>query len=213
MQPVRLPDRPLKCLHLGDSYTIGEGVTLEEGWPFQLHELLQEQGATIARAHILAQTGWTTTDLLQTLSEAKLEPEWDFITLCIGVNNQYQGLDMTTFKKDIENLVGQSLSLRGASDSVVLMLSIPDWGISPFAIDRDADAIATAIDTYNNDFERAASSENIPFVNWTNLTRKFAGKEEAFAEDGLHPATTQYSAWASLLSKSLIPAHPEGGAG
>ncbi|MEX0325326.1 MAG: SGNH/GDSL hydrolase family protein [Puniceicoccaceae bacterium] len=211
MLPVRLPDHPLNCLHLGDSYTIGEGVALEESWPFQLHDLLEKQGIPIARAHILAQTGWTTTDLLQALTEANLQPEWDLITLCIGVNNQYQGLEMNTFADELQNLAMQSLSLKAGPDSIMLILSIPDWGITPFAINRDPVAIASEIDNFNRACARVAASENIPFINWTSLTRSFAGKTDAFAEDGLHPSAAQYASWANFLQTSLIHSSPADG--
>lgn len=202
MQPVRLPDRPLNCLHLGDSYTIGEGVALEEGWPFQLHELLEQKGLTVARAHILARTGWTTGDLLEALQSARLDPEWDFITLCIGVNNQYRGLEVDILERELPLLLAKAKALRSGPDAAVILLGIPDWGVSPFAADRDPPSIAAGINRYNRASQCVAERESIPFFDWSGLTREFAGQPEAFAADALHPSARQYAAWALHLCRA-----------
>ena len=205
MQPVLLPDRPLKCLHLGDSYTIGEGVPLEDGWPFQLHDQLEREGARISRAHLLAKTGWTTNDLLEALDSARLLPEWDFTTLCIGVNNQYQGLEITRFEKELRDLLQRAMELRSGPDAAIVLLSIPDWGVSPFADERDSGSIAGEIDHYNQVAASVAGSLHIAFLDWTPLTRQLGREPGAFTSDQLHPSPTQYAGWASYLMQQIQP--------
>jgi lysophospholipase L1-like esterase len=203
MKPVRLPDHPLNILHLGDSYTIGEGVDLEDGWPFQLHELMIASGFSIALAEIIARTAWTTTDLLEAMDNMDLQPEWDLITLCIGVNNQYQGLDQAAFGRELTQLVEMALALRASKSSCFILLSIPDWSVAPFAADRDPGAIVSAIDAFNSVVASVANQTSVPFIDWTPLTREATGQEDAFTDDGLHPSRKEYARWAAYLAKQI----------
>jgi lysophospholipase L1-like esterase len=198
------PDQPLRLLHLGDSYTCAEGIDLKEGWPFQLRQLMEESGVQVAETHILAHTGWTSGELLTALRGASLKADWDWITLCIGVNNQYRGLDPASFRLELEQLVQEArLLLRQPPDGLVL-LSIPDWGVSPFAKDRDREAIAAEIDAFNAVVRTIALKTQVPFLDWTPLTRTFADQPSAFTSDDLHPSATQYAAWAEFIAESQL---------
>ena len=201
---MRLPEKALKCLHLGDSYTIGEGVPLDASWPFQLHDLLEKQGHHVREAHVLAQTGWTTTDLLAALERADFSPGYDFITLCIGVNNQYQSLDQADYGRELALLLDLALNLRAGTDSCFILLSIPDWSVAPFAADRDRGAIASAIDAFNAVASSVADRTGVPFIDWTALSREARSHEDAFAEDGLHPSRREYARWAAAVSKEFL---------
>lgn len=198
------PEKPLNLLHLGDSYTCAEGINPEDGWPAQWHRRLAGQGTAIPRTRILAQTGWTCGELLEALRTASLAPEWDRITLCIGVNNQYRNLDIPCFRLELVQLVMEAGQLLVHPPRGILILSIPDWSVSPFAEDLDRAGIAREIDAFNAAIRAAATKTRMPFLDWTPLTRRFAGQPGAFAPDGLHPSARQYSAWADFLAHSKL---------
>jgi acyl-CoA thioesterase-1 len=201
-----LPDQPLRYLHLGDSYTIGEGVDPDQNWPSQLRAVLEGVGYQIEETRIIARTGWTTRDLLNALGKDTLNTQWDLVTLCIGVNNQYQGRPMKEFRDEIVELIDVAKSLKSTRDGQLILLSIPDWSITPFAGDRDRKSIAQEIDTFNEAVREIAERENVPFLNWTPLSRRFADIVGAFVEDGLHPSPKQYAGWAEYLAKHLLSA-------
>jgi lysophospholipase L1-like esterase len=198
------PDQPLRILHLGDSYTCAQGISPEEGWPFQVRRLLEGRGVRIEESRQIAKTGWTCAELLAALRSSGLEPEWDVIMVCVGVNNQYRGLDPASFRLELEQLVQEvRLLLRQPPDGL-LLLSIPDWGVSPFARERDSEAIADEIDAFNAVVRTVALKTQVPFIDWTPLSREFAGQPDAFAPDGLHPSASQYAAWAAFLVESQL---------
>ena len=207
MHPIRLPDRPLKCLHLGDSYTIGEGVPSTQTWAHQLEEQLRTHGTAIDTVRVLAQTGWTSGDLLEAIRRSELKPEWDFITLCIGVNNQYQGLDPASYGNELNRLIAEARHLLAEAEGSLLLLSIPDWSVSLFARDLDRATIANQIDAFNAVAARVAQSSALQFADWTILSRTFKDVGEAFTADELHPSGKQYTHWARFVG-SLIQTHP-----
>ena len=168
-----------------------------------LPQLMEASGYQIALAEIIARTAWTTIDLLEAVQAQNLRPEWDFITLCIGVNNQYQNLNRETFRQDLSHLVQKAKALRADENSCLLLLSIPDWSVSPFATDREPEAVAKAIDAFNAVVEEVASTLDVPFIDWTPVSRQFGKAETGFTTDQLHPDFVQYSAWAAFLIKYL----------
>lgn len=198
------PERYWRFLHLGDSYTCAEGIDPEEGWPAQLHHRLEATGDPVREGRILAQNGWTCEDLLTALRDASLNPDWDRITVCIGVNNQYRGLDPASFRLELEQLVQEARFLLHQPPDGLLLLSIPDWGVSPFARDRDREAIAREIDAFNTVVRTVALKTQVPFLDWTPLSRRFAAQPDAFAPDGLHPSASQYAAWVDFLLESKL---------
>jgi lysophospholipase L1-like esterase len=201
-----LPDQPLRCLHLGDSYTVGEGVDPQRNWPSLLRAVLEGVGCQINEARIIARTGWTTRNLLDALNSDPIDSNWDLVTLCIGVNNQYQGRPLEEFRKELGELIHLAKSLQSPRDGQLILLSIPDWSITPFAGDRDRKSIAQEIDTFNEAVREIAERENVPILNWTPLSRRYADIEDAFVEDGLHPSAKQYAGWAEYLAKHLLSA-------
>lgn len=194
-----LPDQPLRLLHLGDSYTIGEGVNLLDNWPSQFTRLLQSAGYTVDASKVIARTGWTSADLLEALDEIILRPAWDFVTLCIGVNNQYQERCESEFRNDLGKLIEIGRSLLLEPDGQLCILSIPDWSVTPFAGERNRAKISSEIDSFNTVLRETALAAQLSFVDWTDLTRKLGKSAEAFTADGLHPGSRQYGDWARYL--------------
>jgi lysophospholipase L1-like esterase len=199
-----LPEQPLNLLHLGDSYTSAEGIAIEDGWAHQWQARLIEQGRQIGQSRILAKNGWSCGELLEEMGKSNLPADWDWITICIGVNNQYRGLDPASFGLELEQLVVEAGQLLRKPPNGIVLFSIPDWGVSPFAADRDRVAIAAEIDAFNAVIQTISIKTVCPFINWTGLTRTFAGQSAAFAPDGLHPSATQYAAWADFLAQSKL---------
>jgi len=142
--------QPLRYLALGDSYTIGESVEKENRWPVQLTELLRRNGYKLEDPVIIAKTGWTTDELSDGIKEYKPEGKFDLVTLLIGVNNQYRGRNINEFRNQFQDLLCQAINFADGKTERVVVLSIPDWGVTPFAEARDRIKIGKEIDLFNS---------------------------------------------------------------
>lgn len=191
-------------LALGDSYTIGEKVAAEENFPSQTASLLHKKGRKIAKPRIIAKTGWTTGELQAALNKARLKKQYDFVTLLIGVNNQYRGLKVVDYIPEFEHLLRQAIKLAGNNTTHVVVLSIPDWGVTPFAEGRDRQQIATDIDAYNAANQLLAEKYKVHYINITPATRKASADASLLAEDGLHPSGKAYAEWAGGVCQYLL---------
>jgi lysophospholipase L1-like esterase len=187
----------LTYLALGDSYTIGEKVDLTDSFPYQLVQLLRKHNFTIAAPEIIAKTGFTTDELKTAIAKHVFQKEYDIITLLIGVNNQYRGRSVKEFSEEFEWLLLKALSFKKASGKLIV-LSIPDWGVTPFAADRDKNKIAGEIDLYNDACKNICAANNITFIDITVSQRK-DNSPDFLAEDGLHPSAMEYRKWATAL--------------
>ncbi|QNU14686.1 SGNH/GDSL hydrolase family protein [Thermomonas sp. XSG] len=187
----------VRYLALGDSYTIGEGVEDAGRWPAQLAARLRDAGITIDEPRIIATTGWTTDELAAAMDAAEPLGDWDFVSLLIGVNNQYRGRSVDEYVGEFHRLLRRAITLAGGRAQRVLVLSIPDWGVTPFAhaSGRDRRAIADDLDAYNAAARELCLAEGVAFVDITAISRtgEAAGM---LAEDGLHPSAAQYARWA-----------------
>jgi len=187
-------------LALGDSYTIGEGVPLHLSYPYQAVQLLRAAGHDFQAPEVIARTGWTTDELAHTLQGLRLLPHYDFATLLIGVNNQYRGRDTREYAVQFGQLLHKALQLTGSA-SRVLVLSIPDWGYSPFAANRDKGLITGEIDAFNAVARDIAQSQHTRFIDITTHSR--SATPESFVADGLHPAASTYRFWAEQLATAI----------
>ncbi len=193
-----------RFLALGDSYTIGEAVLPTQRWPVQLAALLDEHGTAVGEPRIIATTGWTTADLAHALDQVQPVDPCALVSLLIGVNNQYQGLPIEEYRPQFAGLLDRAVGLAGGHAARVLVLSIPDWGATPFAEGRDRVAIASEIDAFNavnrDETERAGAR----YVDVTPVSRLAAAEPALIAGDGLHPSGEMYRLWAELaLAASL----------
>ena len=188
----------LSYLALGDSYTIGEGVEASGRWPMQLAHGLRDAGIAIADPRIIATTGWTTDELSAAMDAAEPLGEWDVVSLLIGVNNQYRGRDVDHYVGEFARLLQRAIALAGDRADRVLVLSIPDWGVTPFAFasGRDRQAIADDLDAYNAAARELCEAHSVAFVNITGISRDRGGEPGMLADDGLHPSEAQYARWA-----------------
>jgi lysophospholipase L1-like esterase len=190
-------------LALGDSYTIGEGVPLHESFPYQTVQLLRQSGWHMQAPEIVAKTGWTSFELAEHLLHTKLNEQYDFVTLLIGVNNQYRGLPLKDFENDLEFLLKKAIHFSGDKPQHVIVISIPDWGVTPFAADRDSNAIALAIDKFNNICASKAAAHQIHFITITAETRLAKDDVSLLATDQLHYSGKAMHHWANAIANMM----------
>jgi lysophospholipase L1-like esterase len=194
-------------LALGDSYTIGEGVPLHQGYPYQTVQLLRAAGLEFCAPEIIASTGWTTDELDHTLSTLRLLPRYDIVSLLIGVNNQYRGRDSGEYSRQFTELLRKAIHYTG-TPSKVFVLSIPDWGYSPFAGSRDKALISGEVDAFNAVAQTTAHQQKVHFIDITAHSRTEGATPENFVADGLHPAPATYRFWAQPLAAAITSAFP-----
>lgn len=194
-------------LALGDSYTIGEKVLFAENFPNQTTALLNTTANNVSHftaPQIIAQTGWTTDELIAAMDAAHLTKQYDIVSLLIGVNNQYRGRLANNFKIEFENLLQRAIQLAGNNPQRVFVLSIPDWGITPFAEGRNRKQVADEIDACNNVCETSAAAFKTHFINIITSQRADGNKTEFLAADGLHPSGKEYNKWAVKLADIIL---------
>lgn len=191
--------RSRRFLALGDSYTIGEGVAASERWPARLATLLRARGSAIEAPIIVACTGWTTDELAGGIDAADLAPPYDLVTLLIGVNDQYRGRSGAEYREQFRGLLARAIGFAGDRAAHVIVLSIPDWSVTPFAADRDRPRIAREIDDFNSVNRDEAARAGARYVDVTVASRAATDDLAMVAADGLHPSAAAYEEWARLV--------------
>lgn len=193
-----------RFLALGDSYTIGEGISTADRWPVQLAAALRQDGIAVDDPRIIARTGWTTDELLAAIESAvpPVESDYDFVTLLIGVNDQYRGRGVASFRGGFERLLERAMTFARGSARVIVV-SIPDWSVTPFAREdaRGAVSIAREIDYFNAVARSIAESGGSAFVDVTGISRTAAHSPELLAADALHPSAAMYSLWVPAIQR------------
>jgi lysophospholipase L1-like esterase len=187
------------CLTLGDSYTIGEGVTESERYPVQLRDRLVNAGIHLEKVQIIARTGWTTDELMAGISNAETDSSFSVVNLLIGVNNQYRGRSLDNYRAEFVQLLTQAIEFADGDASRVVVLSIPDWGVTPFAEGRDRDKIATEIDAFNKVNKAESLAAGVGYVDVTAISRRASNQTDLIAADGLHPSARMYTLWVEEL--------------
>jgi len=190
-------------LALGDSYTVGEAVEPNERWSHQLCDFLNAKGFNIEYPKIIAQTGWTTFELQQAIDEANIDQKYDLVSLLIGVNNQYRGESIEQFAEEFKSLLNQALAFANHIKQHVIVISIPDWGVTPFAEGRDRSKIAQEINLFNQTKRAITEEMGIAFFDITPLTKLAETDNSLNASDGLHPSVLMYQKWAALISEKF----------
>lgn len=188
--------RALRYLALGDSYTIGEGVSPEARWPSQLVRALRAAGQAIEDPCCLAATGWSSDELAAAIEATPLQGPWDLVSLQIGVNDQYRGYPASARREGIRQLLQRAGSLAGDRRRV-LAVSMPDWSVTPFAAasGRDLAEMAAQVDAYNRMMHQLAGEAGIA---WVDVTAASRAQPDRLAADGLHPGPEQYASWSAL---------------
>ena len=193
----------VRYLALGDSYTIGESVDESERWPMQLasliessHQIAEQFEGRQIEVTIIARTGWTTDELWNGIQAREIQSPYDLVSLLIGVNDQYRGRDIEEYREQFVFLLNKSIEYAGGDANRVIVLSIPDWGVTPFAAGRDAAQIASEIDTFNQVNLEETQKAGAHYVDVTPVSRKAKDDPSLIAGDGLHPSGEMYAEWA-----------------
>ncbi|MFC4262151.1 SGNH/GDSL hydrolase family protein [Ferruginibacter yonginensis] len=194
----------ISYLALGDSYTIGEAVLLSESYPYQTVQLLRKAGVRVLAPEIIAKTGWTTDELIASMEQTIFLPSYDVVSLLIGVNNQYRGRSVQEYKNECNHLIQTAIQLAGNNPKRVFVLSIPDWGKTPFAAERDVATIASEIDAFNSTCKQLADLHGCYYIDITTTLRADAANVDMVASDGLHPSKLAYQKWANTLAQTIL---------
>ncbi len=198
------PESPPTLLALGDSYTVGHSLPAQWCWPLQLADSLAAGGDTLRAVDVVAETGWTTRDLLDAvrdrLAGGGLRPDsYGLVTLMIGVNNQFQGLDPAVFEAEVDTLIALAIEQAGGDPARVLGFSIPDYGVTPVGELFGPDRIAAEIEAYNAVLARNFAEQGVVMIDITPLSRQAAAEPVLVARDGLHYSGEMYARWVSLM--------------
>lgn len=201
-------------LALGDSYTIGEQVTLAESFPCQTVELLRQVPQPLLKnaagswqlsdPEIIAKTGYTTDELITAIDAANISGQYDIVSLLIGVNNQYRNKPVSDFKIEFTQLLQRAIQFANNKPQHVFVLSIPDWGITPFAEGRNRQQIAQEIDAYNAVCKTMAEKLECHYIDITTSQREDGNKADFLSADGLHPSAKEYAKWAVQLADTIL---------
>jgi lysophospholipase L1-like esterase len=184
-----------RYLALGDSYTIGESVPANERFPVVLGKVLK-----LGEPQIIAKTGWTTDELNAAIDAAHPKGPFELVTLLIGVNNQYRGRDAEQYRGEFVGLLKRAIGFAGGDAKKVIVVSIPDWGVTPFAEGRDRAKIAAEIDHYNTINREETMRAGAGYVDITPISRQ--PDASLVAGDGLHPSGKQYLQWVKAIVAS-----------
>ena len=187
-----------RYLALGDSYTIGESVDESECWSNQLADLIKTNADRDVDIKIIARTGWTTDELWQGIQADEVNPPYDLVSLLIGVNNQYRGRDIEEYREQFVFLLNKSIEYAGGDANRVIVVSIPDWGVTPFAKDKgsDPEQVVREIDAFNAVNQNETENAGSHYVDVTSISRRAISDPALVAGDGLHPSGKMYAMWA-----------------
>ncbi len=202
-------NQSLTYLALGDSYTIGESVPAEQSFPYQLSAELNKLNYKVGAPTIIARTGWTTDELISEIRSRAITQKFDIVTLLIGVNNQYRHYDINTYRTEFVQLLNTALTFAKGNAKRVFVLSIPDWGATPYAAGQDANRIGSEIDAYNAINQQEATKAGVSYINITPISRMAKTDATLNAPDGLHPSGKMYGQWVQLLKEQVVKNVPQ----
>lgn len=198
----------LSFLALGDSYTVGTSELPQHSWPEQFVQQMAKKGRYLKSPTIIAGEGWTTDKLLSEIESATLASEYDLVSLLIGVNNQYRGMDIDQFRDQFDKLLHKGISLAGNDTSRIFVLSIPDWSVTPFARFRNKDKIRQELLRYNTILEASAEKSGVLFIDITKSSQQAAWNKALIASDSLHPSAKMYKDWVKKIQKKVVKQWP-----
>lgn len=186
-------------LALGDSYTIGQSVEQKDSFPYQLSAKMGIPAPTI-----IAQTGWTADNLIAAIDASNIKGNtYDMVTLLIGVNDQYQGLSQTNYRTKFVQLLNTAINFAKGNKAHVIVVSIPDYGVTPFANGAGA-TISPLIDQFNGINKEETDKQGISYVNITPISKGAATDKTLIAVDGLHPSASMYSLWVNMIAPVAV---------
>lgn len=191
-------------LALGDSYTIGEFIQLNENFPYQLVYLLRKKGFHFNAPEMIAKTGWTTDELLDAINKADLLSKYDFVTLLIGVNNQHRGRDAVEYKEQFEEILKKTIELVNGKKEHVIVISIPDYSMAPYSKSMDTEKISKEIEIFNGINKALSIQYKVQYADMTASFKEAKNDLSLIAQDGLHHSEKEYAKWAVKIAEIII---------
>ena len=191
-------ESPYSFIALGDSYTIGEGVNEDERWPNQFVDVAYESGVDFDQPMIIAETGWKTYDLLNAINQTNFTKKYDYISLLIGVNNQFNSRPIDEFEEDLNKLMDEMKRIK-KNDGSIIIISIPDWGYTPFGESSDMSDISEQINLFNSSLRKFATTNGLKYVDVTEISRRGINEPDLITNDNLHPSGIMYLEWAKKI--------------
>jgi len=192
-------------LALGDSYTIGEAVPLNKSFPYQLVQLLRNKELSFSAPEIIAKTGWTTGELQEAVNRPILLSKYDLVSLLIGVNNQYRGQDVIEYKEQFEELLKKAIELANGKKEHVIIISIPDYSVTPHAKSMDAEKISKEIEVYNGINKALSIQYKVRYIDTAANFKEAKNDPALIAPDDLHPSEKEYGRWAEKIAEAIAP--------
>ena len=192
-------------LALGDSYTIGESLPLTNSFPYQVCQFLRKRGLPLSAPEIIAKTGWTTDELTAAIATYDFLDHYSFVSLLIGVNNQYRGRPVEEYKIEFESLLKKAIQLANNKNDHVIVISIPDYSITPFADKLDKEKISKEIDLFNSVNRAVSIQYKVHYIDITTESRQNEKLEKYIASDNLHPSEKLYKKWAEEVVEIIKP--------
>ncbi|AHM63654.1 lipolytic protein g-d-s-l family [Flammeovirgaceae bacterium 311] len=194
----------LQYLALGDSYTIGEAVAEQQSWPHQLVNKLREQAIDVAAPKLIATTGWTTGELLAAIEKENPPSAYNLVSLLIGVNNQYRGYHLDLYREDFTRLVQKAIFYARKKPEGVFVLSIPDYGVTPFAAEKQPQQISREVEEYNTIAQGICQRLGVTYYNITENSKRAALEPDLLADDKLHPSGKMYTEWVEQIYPNVV---------
>ena len=191
-------ESPYSFIALGDSYTIGEGENEDERWPNQFVDVAYEKGVDFDQPMIIAETGWKTYDLLNAINQTNFTKKYDYISLLIGVNNQFNSKPIDEFEEDLDKLTDEMKKIK-KNDGSIIIISIPDWGYTPFGESSDMSDISEQINLFNSSLRKLATTNGLIYVDVTEISRRGINEPDLITNDNLHPSGIMYLEWAKKI--------------
>jgi lysophospholipase L1-like esterase len=191
-------ESPYSFIALGDSYTIGQGVNEDERWPNQFVDVAYENGIDFDQPMIIAETGWKTYDLFNAINRTSFSKKYDYISLLIGVNNQFNSRPIDEFEEDLDKLMDEMKRIK-KNDGSIIIISIPDWGYTPFGESSGMSDISEQINLFNNSLRKFATTNGLKYVDVTEISRRGIKEPDLITNDNLHPSGTMYLEWAKKI--------------
>jgi lysophospholipase L1-like esterase len=195
---------PLRVLALGDSYTIGQGVARDDRFPHQTVARLKQMGRNFMEPDYIAQTGWTTLNLLHAIARENKPKNYDVVTLLIGVNNQFQGRDTAEYRSQFTQCLQQAIAHAANRPNRVWVVSIPDYGVTPFGRNLNPEKIAREIDIFNSINQSVSQAFRVGYIEITKGSREALNNPTLIAADNLHPSALEYQKWAEKLTPEIL---------
>jgi len=192
-------------LALGDSYTIGEAISLNKSFPYQVVQLLRSKEFNFGAPEIIAKTGWTTDELLDAITQSTLLSKYDFVTLLIGVNNQYRGRDAVEYKEQFEELLKKSIEFANGKKEHVIIISIPDYSVTPYAKSMDTEKISKELEVLNSINKALSIQYKVQYVDIATDFKEAKNDPALIAQDGLHPSEKEYAKWTEKIVEIISP--------